>query len=530
MSAITPQTELRLIKCPIESDNRNQMDFANKTAQYNYFNSLPHLTVDNFTYQRKDSVIRYPAHIDSILTYNYVMYQNEAYTNKWFYAFISKMEYVNDNMTYITIKCDVYQTWQFDMVWKRSFIEREHVNIDTVGMHTVPENLETGPYKINSVIQDPNMGKNSLGYFLMTTLDLSGVGSKNPLEQTSGGVYGGIYGGVRYYKFRKDNYGSVKAILQWVAKCGQLDGIIGMFVCPYLIVDGEGAEVPDTENPDSYDINIGKLTSCDGYVPKNNKLLTYPYSYLSVTNAGGDAIIYKNELFSNASNCEFTIKGQLCPGGSIKLYPKNYNGASINRQETLTLGKFPICSYNTDMYTNWLTQNSVNFAGKTWNVDELSGLQALGGLFDAGSSLMKLDPFGTVKAGINTFTGIGNALIQKKQHELIPNAVKGDINSGDIVTALGDNRFTFYRMSVKQEYAKLIDDYFSMYGYQINMVTLPHITGRENWNFVKTVGANIEGDIPEDDMNELKSLFNNGITIWHNPSTYLDYSQSNAIV
>ena len=182
------------------------------------------------------------------------------------------------------------------------------------------------------------------------------------------------------------------------------------------------------------------------------------------------------------------------------------------------------------MYTNWLTQNSVNFAGKTWNVDELSGLQALGGIFDAGSSLMKLDPFGSAKAGINTFTGIGNALIQKKQHELIPNAVKGDINSGDIVTALGENRFTFYRMSVKQEYAKLIDDYFSMYGYQINMVTLPHITGRENWNFVKTVGANIEGDIPEDDMNELKSLFNNGITIWHNPSTYLDYSQSNAIV
>ena len=53
MSAITPQTELRLIKCPIESDNRNQMNFASKTAQYNYFNSLPHLTVDNFTYQRK---------------------------------------------------------------------------------------------------------------------------------------------------------------------------------------------------------------------------------------------------------------------------------------------------------------------------------------------------------------------------------------------------------------------------------------------------------------------------------------------
>ena len=91
MSAITPQTELKLLKCPIESDNRNQLTFTNVTTQYNYFNSLPKITVDNFTYQRKDSVIRYPAHIDSILTYNYVMYQNEAYTNKWFYAFITDM-------------------------------------------------------------------------------------------------------------------------------------------------------------------------------------------------------------------------------------------------------------------------------------------------------------------------------------------------------------------------------------------------------------------------------------------------------
>ena len=62
MSAITPQSDLKLLKCPIESDNRNQMTFSSKTAQYNYFNSLPKLSVDNFTYQRKDNVIRYPAH------------------------------------------------------------------------------------------------------------------------------------------------------------------------------------------------------------------------------------------------------------------------------------------------------------------------------------------------------------------------------------------------------------------------------------------------------------------------------------
>ena len=98
MSAITPQTEIRLLKCPIESDNRNQITFADATAQYNYFNGLAQIVADGCTYLRADSVIRFPNHIDNILGYNYVMYQNEAYSNKWFYAFITKMDYINDNM------------------------------------------------------------------------------------------------------------------------------------------------------------------------------------------------------------------------------------------------------------------------------------------------------------------------------------------------------------------------------------------------------------------------------------------------
>lgn len=36
MSAITPNSEIRLLKCPIESDNQNQITFTNVTAQYNY--------------------------------------------------------------------------------------------------------------------------------------------------------------------------------------------------------------------------------------------------------------------------------------------------------------------------------------------------------------------------------------------------------------------------------------------------------------------------------------------------------------
>lgn len=58
--AISPETTIRLIKSPLSIDNKNQLTFVNKEAQYNYFSSLPYIEEDNCSYQRKNSVIRFP--------------------------------------------------------------------------------------------------------------------------------------------------------------------------------------------------------------------------------------------------------------------------------------------------------------------------------------------------------------------------------------------------------------------------------------------------------------------------------------
>ena len=127
--AITPDTNIKLLKVPIEISNKNQITFANATAQFNYFNSLPKLEIEHANYQRKDNVLDWPAHIDSIIEYNYCMYQNNNYSNKWFYAFITNMQYENNGMTKITLVTDVFQTWQFDLTWKQCFIEREMLSV-----------------------------------------------------------------------------------------------------------------------------------------------------------------------------------------------------------------------------------------------------------------------------------------------------------------------------------------------------------------------------------------------------------------
>ena len=143
---ITPQGQVYLCKTKLENDYKNQLTFSSATAQLNYFNSTIKHTFDNYTYIKKDNVVQVGKNIDEIIDCNYLFYKNTGFTNKWYFCFITNMEYVSENCTQITFETDCYQTWLFQIEYKQSFVEREHVNDDSVGLHTVPENLETGDY------------------------------------------------------------------------------------------------------------------------------------------------------------------------------------------------------------------------------------------------------------------------------------------------------------------------------------------------------------------------------------------------
>ena len=54
------------------------------------------------------------------------MFQNTEFNSKWFYAFITKIEYIQKNLTRIYFDIDIFQTWHFDVTWKPSFVVREH--------------------------------------------------------------------------------------------------------------------------------------------------------------------------------------------------------------------------------------------------------------------------------------------------------------------------------------------------------------------------------------------------------------------
>ena len=574
MAVIAPQTDVFLLKVPLEINDLNQLTFANATAQYNYFISLPKLEVTNFTYQRKDGTIRYGANFDDLIGYNYVMYRNTAYSNKWFYAFITSMEYLNDNVTAISIKTDVWQTWQFDITYKPVLVEREHTNDDTVGKNTLPEGLELGDFITNGGLVNFGGvgGTNNNDYCCVVEVSqIENDGESATLSyQWASGTHdsspyiGSIYRGTIPLVLGVVSGGRSDPglICQIYDEAGLGDSIVNIYMLPKSLVGSYyelsisvtrggythtavGLAIPQSTSGVT---TIGtstftKPSTVGSYVPKNNKLLTYPYMYFNISNNAGTSLPYRYEDFS--STVSFLTEGVFGLSGSVKTTPQNYKGITTSENAmdySITAAKYPVCSWKSDSYTNWLTQNSVNMAAQ-WQREILgAGVDIVGGAVRGGIAGSLAGGVGAIPGAIaggatGLFSGTVSLLqLAKEQHlaktqaNMVSDQVKGNLGCGDYLWAKYRSPFTYIPMSIKAEYARCIDEYFSQFGYATNRVKTPNVTGRKNWNYVKTVGCYLNGDIPQEDMAEIKAMFDKGITFWHDPLYFGNYGADNSIL
>ena len=511
-------TKVYLLNVPLENDYKNTLYFTNKAQQQAFFESKIVKSYTNSSYQRKDSIIRVPDNYDNISpSINYVMYQNPSFSNKWFYAFVKEVEYKNTESTWIHIETDVIQTWLFDYNVKPSFVEREHVNNDTIGLHTVPEGLETGEFVCNGVDYDNNL--DNLVYMMNVTENASN--DDRPLAVNVGGVF--MAGG--FYVF--DNVRTLVNVLQLFDTAGKGDAVQMLYTAPSKIVGEVGTDAgdfwyPGTESPVTYDKVVSKNYSLNGYTPRNNKLKCFPFNYLIMSNNNGTENILHYEKFST-DDMTFKVKGVPVPGCSIKCSPQNYKGISDYQDEGIMAGKFPTCSWSQDLYTNWMTQNGLNIALGLAS----SGLTVMGGVGMMATGAGALAGAGAVVSG---GMGIAQTLGQVHQQSFTPATAKGNTNGGDINTCDKKNGFFYYKMSITKEFASIIDGFFDMFGYKVNMVKVPNKAHRSRYWYTKTIDVNIDGAIPNNDMQKIKDCYNNGITFWRNANEIQDYSLSNNIV
>ena len=485
---------------------------------------------NNYSFIRDKGSISVNFDYEDCLKSNYMAFQNTDYANKWFFAFIDDVKFIAEGTTQIFYTIDSWATFFNDVNVVDSFVVREHTNDDTVGANTLPENFETGEFIINDVV---DIDIRSANFFIC--MGVSEVPANTPVV-TDDREYGGIYSGLTYFLF--DDNEDCSKMIKALDSLGKADAIYSIFLIPtslsfsntfYTADLGDQhdirfaiAKTSSTATSLVSDVSISSPSTINGYSPKNNKLKCYPYNYLYITNNAGGDITYNYEDFVN-NTANINVDGVISTGCSIKLYPTNYKKYSNNNWKTsefcfgLVGGKYPSCSWVSDAYTNWLTQNAVNIP-----------LSIAGGVLSTATGVATGNAVGSASGVLS----IANSIASIYQHSLVPDQAKGDINAGDIVASTGMIGFTAYKMSIKQEYARCIDEYFTKYGYKTNRNKHPNITGRRYWNYIQISADDIlgYGEIPNRFMEEINNIARSGVTIWHDHANVGNYNLNNTIV
>lgn len=272
-----------------------------------------------------------------------------------------------------------------------------------------------------------------------------------------------------------------------------------------------------------------------------SKLLTHPYRYNLLTDWRTSPCVIKNEYLSG-DKIKVNFTQSISFNSPVRFWVEGYRrdpegrGASVVQ---LVPEETPVI---TDAYYTYMLENKNQIKASQENAIMSAvtntGLAVAGGVASGG---MTGGPVGAVVGGImgglssaaRGVTDIANLVRSQnaKQKDLknLPDTI---INSNDGAFNIIDrNRYiTFYRYKICCEFEEQLANVFNMSGYTVKRVKKPNLRTRARFNYVKTVGANIVGSFDQNDLAQIKAIFDNGVTFWHYHKDHFkmfDYSLEN---
>jgi len=510
---------------------------------------------------------------DELYDCNYMMFRNTAYGTKWFYAFITQIEYISNTTSRIYYTIDPMQTYLFDVNVGECFVEREHAMTDAIGDNLNPESFELGEYVYDADYFPNIFLKTNYVICILATWKAVYEDNKWVIKDAStggvGGVDSGIYTGLTKNLFDYDPSNpkacvqDANAVIEAATKANKADGIVSITMYPKFFMNwsitGDLATGLVPHTVDSIPAFTGTF---DGYKPKNNKLYTAPFCGVYVDNLQGNAANYAYEYFENRKP-KFNIVGVVNGNLECASIPLNYKGLPSNFQESLIMGGFPQCAWNVDTFKAWIAQNKYAIAAGVANTAintvkqaalAATGVGIAGDVAGMSAAMSGAGSAQTIQAvgqyanayqnaqnvSYNTQEDILNKTInlvaQVKTASTQPNHARGQ-QSSSVFCAMGYQGFHYMPYRIQGQFAKIVDDFFSMYGYKTNRLKVPNRNGRKSWNYVKTCGCNLTGSAPADVTASLVQIYDKGITFWRcidlsagNPFTRVgDYSLDNSL-
>ena len=509
------------------------------------------------------------------MNYNYGVVIED---NKRYYFFINNITW-SSNLITATFNCSVdwWQTYCYNVELKKSFVEREHVSDDTFGKHIIDEGLPIDEYIVQSseVIDGDNDGM----YFCISCSDSDNVVSASHNSQTS------IGGTCRPSKYEQssmilfsDDLTTINYYLNHMVSENKIDGIQGLYSVPKKAIpkkiQKQGYDWDTGEDDIKYigvnndlaemlEWTLNKPTTIDGYTPRNNKCFTYPYCFCNITNNNGNSLYGQFELSNDKSKILFDYYFPVIEGNVSFGYLKSYDGVTKNFDKSIqgqTNIELPFVTNTFSAYMS-ANQNSIANQYKTIDRNETMGYVKAGvggvmgaintqvqGATSAVTSLLSGNIGGVISSAVNTplqqinnLVNTGMDIAQNKlnaynNREKIDASLKDQQSranlSHGVYTGVGNIicgqiGFKGQLITVTKENIEMIDNYFDMFGYKVNIIKVPQFNSRPSWNYIKTSGVNIVGNIPQIALDTIKAMFDNGTTIWHNINTMYDYSKNN---
>lgn len=577
MAQITPTSTLYLCKnIPLDPKYNYTLDFNNETQQSSYFDSKIASEFDintGYSYIRDSQAIKVNANIDDLLGINYMFYNN---ADKRYYAFITKKDYVNPNCTRIEFKIDVLQSFMFNYSIDESFIDREHqdryVNNDPV-YNLEAENLDIGK---SYDLEDENSpldtelwylikSKEPLGKVSSTLPSSSGdysydndtsvtrvrcYGDNTQLLKTNiycyllpreSSTFTGTYNGSTKVDLGQLNSDTLEGlskdpnVLSITPLRKRFNGITlsnnnyvfdRTYYMPARIYYKDGSTYA-TDPGSALVRTLVKINNLDTSVEKSitrpkppkktnislntdrsadPKLYTYPYNFLRVI-LNDSVKDYHYEDFNDTNIIKFKWYSSLGANGNQYLIPVNHK--SGNESDKLIASNNDL-DLRTDKWLDYYYNNKASINGGL----AVSGIQTLAGV---GLGLAT-GGIGLAVAGGQAigFAGqIAGEMMKREDIKQSPDNLR--IANSDIAGSYEINglRLCLQDFRIRDEFYNKIFDYFYHYGYKCNNFKVPNTRSRYYFNYIKTIGANINTNIDNDFRDEIASIYDNGLTIWH---------------
>lgn len=560
MADYVPNTMVKVLKdVPLDNTYTDTRWFSSLGEQISFFSGKTKYSFSNMSYQRVNNGIanprvaltcRVPTLADNIYDCNYIMFQNNNFGSKWFYAFIKQVNYINPNNTEIVYEIDYLQTFMFELDIKASFVEREHLSSaeDIEFANLVPE-----PVGVSKWTEDSNNSA-EISFKSITGSDTNYiVVGFMPSDLISSAISGtgylinGIYSGCKYAVFT--SVGAVNAALIAVGAVDMSQNIVGIWMT--RVNPSGSSSSASTKTVIASGLNRKRLTfstATGEYTARNKKLISSQFCYFKGFSLSGDEQHWLPELFVSDQP---QFKVTYCASSDVNmllvpLYESSLSGI-MDTDNGLSFNESVQCVWAS---YGWINDGIKSIANKVKEKTAQTATAALAAgaiVATAGAAT----PAVAASSGTALATTSGSAIapmstslvpvsttvsqlplsysVSNMQHGSDSSNIEDFSNmfpssaprsgtasqSSHLTFSAGFAPYAIKRMCPTSDELERLDTFFDMFGYQINKVKVPNLDTRAAWNYVKLKKPCIYGSVPVEGMSIIKNAFANGIRLWH---------------